>query len=111
MKQLDRIDKFLKSLEDNGIITAEMQSVVLSPDFGLLGGDNDGQCINRTAACNGVNNVCTNYNVCTSDASNETCKNLTTPTVNNVSLTCKPSPANTQQSGCTDFKTNPYRDC
>lgn len=110
MKQLDRIDKFLKSLEDNGIITAEMQSVVLSPDFGLLGGDNDGECTNRTAACNGQNAICTNYDVCGSDASNGTCKNLTTVKINNVQLTCKPS-TNTKQTGCTDFKTDPSIYC
>lgn len=108
MKQLDRIDKFLKSLEDNGIITAEMQSVVLSPDFGLLGGDNEGLggCSNSSSACNGKNTICTNYDVCDSTAKNGQCSNA-----NTVLLTCKPSSTNTKQTGCTDFKTNPSINC
>ncbi len=98
MKQLARIDRFLKSLEDKGIITAEMQSMVFSPDFGMLGGDNYGDgkkgCLNSSDACNGTNHVCTNTDVCSSTAINEVCNNT------NRSLSvCKPT------------GTNPIKEC
>ncbi len=93
MKQLTRIDGFLKSLEDKGIITAEMQSMVFSPDFGMLGGDNVGtaekNCSNRGNGCNGVNEYCTNVDVCSSDALNKICKNT-----NLMSSACKPTGSN-----------------
>lgn len=94
MKQLDRIDRFLKSLENDGIITAEKQSAVFSPDFGMLGGSNTtlepGGCTNKTAGCNGTNVICTNYDdKCDSTAKNEKCENL------NSSITvCKPNGTN-----------------
>ncbi len=93
MKRLTRIEGFLKSLEDKGIITAEMQSVVFSPDFGMLGGDNIGtaekNCSNRGNGCNGVNTYCTNVDNCSNDAINGTCKNT-----NLLSPACRPTGSN-----------------
>ena len=93
MKKIDRIDGFLKSLEGKGIITAEMQSMVFSPDFGMLGGDNAGtaekNCSNTGNGCNGVNGYCTNVNICSTDALNGICKNT-----NLLSPACKPSETN-----------------
>ncbi len=98
MKRLTRIDGFLKSLEDKGVITAEMQSMVFSPDFGMLGGDNDGDaernCSNRGNGCNGVNVYCTNADVCSNDGMNRNCKNT-----NLLLPACKP------------VETNPVKDC
>ena len=93
MKQLTRIEGFLKSLEDKGIITAEMQSMVFSSDFGMLGGDNAGSlnqpCSNKGNGCNGTNDYCTNVDVCSDTAKNETCKNT-----NQALLICKPTGTN-----------------
>ena len=92
MKKIDRIDGFLKSLEGKGIITAEMQSMVFSPDFGMLGGSNSDTvegCTNSSTACNGTNSVCTNWNVCDSNAKNGKCDNL-----NSSPLLCNPQGKN-----------------
>ncbi len=98
MKRLTRIEGFLKSLEDKGIITAEMQSMVFSPDVGMLGGDNAGSlnkpCSNTGNGCNGVNKYCTNVDICSDDALNGTCKNT-----NLLSPACKP------------IETNPIKEC
>ena len=108
MKKIDRIDGFLKSLEDRGIITAEMQSMVFSPEFGMLGGDNadvhDG-CTNSSTACNGNNAMCTNWNVCDSTAKNGTCSNL-----NSNQLLCNPKPQNPDIHVCGTIVVvkNPY---
>lgn len=79
MKKIDRISRFLKSLEGKGIITADMQSVVFSPEFGMLGGDNEGDakhnCVNSGGGCEGRNDYCTNEDVCTSKYDNGICKN------------------------------------
>ena len=108
MKQLTRIEGFLKSLEDKGIITAEMQSVVLSPDFGMLGGDNAGSleenCSNKGNGCNGSNGYCTNVDICSDDAVNQVCKNT------NSSLpACKPTGFNPiKECGSGSIVKNPY---
>lgn len=79
MKKIDRISGFLKSLEGKGIITADMQSVVFSPEFGMLGGDNAGDvdhsCKNSGTGCDGKNGYCTNEDFCSSKADNRICIN------------------------------------
>ena len=105
MKQLTRIEGFLKSLEDKGIITPEMQSMVLSPDFGMLGGSNsdlDDGCTNNSTACNGTNAKCTNWNVCDSTAKNGKCDNL-----NSSQLLCDASKKNPNFSVCGTVIANP----
>ncbi len=98
MKRLTRIDGFLKSLEGKGVITAEMQSMVFSPDFGMLGGDNVGtakkNCSNGGNGCNGVNGYCTNIDVCSDDAINGSCKNT-----------------NLLSPACKQVETNPVKEC
>ena len=90
MTKLDRIDRFLKSLEGKGIITADMQSVVFSPEFGMLGGNNvgdaDHHCMNSGTGCDGTNQYCTNEDACSSKADNRICVNT-----NKKSLVCVPA--------------------
>lgn len=90
MKKIDRISGFLKSLEGKGIITADMQSVVFSPEFGMLGGDNAGtvdrHCSNSGTGCDGKNGYCTNEDFCSSKADNRVCVNT-----NVKALTCAPA--------------------
>jgi len=108
MKRLTRIEGFLKSLEDKGIITAEMQSMVFSPDFGMLGGDNYGDgkngCSNDSAACKGLNKGCTNIDACSPTAINIACHNT------NASLpVCKPTGSNPiKECGTGDIGKNIY---
>ncbi len=105
MKRLTRIDGFLKSLEDKGVITAEMQSMVFSPDFGMLGGSNvdmDDGCTNRSTACNGENSYCTNWDMCDSSAKNGKCSNL-----NSSQRICNPTPKNSNISTCGTVIINP----
>ena len=105
MKRLTRIEGFLKSLEEKGIITAEMQSVVFSPDFGMLGGSNSDTeegCTNNSTACNGVNAKCTNWNVCDSTAKNGKCDNL-----NSAQLLCDATKKNPNISVCGTIVVNP----
>ena len=108
MKRLTRIEGFLKSLEDKGIITAEMQSMVFSPDFGMLGGNNygDGEkgCTNNSEACDGTNKGCTNIDKCSSTAVNIACDNT-----NASLLVCKPTGSNPiKECGTGDIGRNIY---
>ena len=108
MKQLTRIEGFLKSLEDKGIITAEMQCMVFSLDFGMLGGNNygDGEkgCTNNSEACDGTNKGCTNIDKCSSTAVNIACDNT-----NASLLVCKPTGSNPiKECGTGDIGKNIY---
>lgn len=108
MKQLTRIEGFQKSLEDKGIITAEMQCMVFSPDFGMLGGNNygDGEkgCTNNSEACDGTNKGCTNIDKCSSTAVNIACDNT-----NASLLVCKPTGSNPiKECGTGDIGKNIY---
>lgn len=69
MKQTNRIAGFLQSLEKNGILTEEKQSMLLVPEFDYLGGDGLNICsnfsnctTNNTSGCGGSGGA--NYGNC-----------------------------------------------
>lgn len=57
MKQVDRIADFLKTLEANGTLTGETQSLVLIPEADCLGGES-AQRVNFSKCV--LNGKCTN---------------------------------------------------
>lgn len=75
-----RIVKFLDSLEERGLITANQQSIVLRPKDGdvLAAGTNTG-CINGSLkSCSGSDNAnmkCTNMGDACANSMNSTCIN------------------------------------
>ena len=73
MNQLERIDKFIMSLEGNGILNSENLSVILSSDLDLIGGDN-GLCSNESIATCQTNLHCVNVDFCLG-ADNSDCAN------------------------------------
>ncbi len=81
-KQLERITAFIESLPvENGL--EDGQSVLLSTDMNLVGGDNGGNCINDLfEQCNKAENKgdCQNYNsACGKSTNKGSCYNTTLP--------------------------------
>lgn len=82
-----RIVKFLDSLEERGLMTANQQSILLRPKDGdvLAAGTNAG-CVNENpASCSGsgdTNSKCTNIGNACANSMNYTCINSPGGTVN-----------------------------
>lgn len=71
-----RIENFLMSLETNGMLTGEQQSMVLQSELDMIGGANTGDCTNKVAeTCGGVNSVCANFGVACGGGLNSKCSN------------------------------------
>lgn len=77
MKQMKRVEDFLKSLEANGTLSANAQSMVLIPELSFIGGKNSGGCTNELGEdCkSGVNDRCVNGVGCGPGADNKSCVN------------------------------------
>ncbi len=75
-----RIVKFLDSLEERGLMTANQQSIVLRPeDGGVLATGTNAGCVNNNAkSCSGsgdTNTRCTNMGDACANSMNYTCIN------------------------------------
>ncbi len=79
-----RIIKFLDSLEERGLMTANQQFAVLRSDADdvVAAGTNAG-CINKNLkSCSGnINSRCTNFDDACGDSMNETCINASGGTI------------------------------
>lgn len=88
MKQTDRIVGFLQSLEANGILPEDKQTMMLVPEYDYLGGDvfnvcaNQSSCTtNNTSGCGGTGGV--NFGNCNNGCTvtvNTSCFNTTPQT-------------------------------
>lgn len=101
MGQKDRISAYLDTIMEKSM-SGESQSMIFAVDTAQIAGNNTYErCDNEwSGACNGANNKCYNYGVCTSDGNNGVCHNLPpknpctlntascTITVNNVASSC-----------------------
>ena len=75
-KQLSRIESFVENLVNNEFTNGQ-QSMILSADFNVIGGDNK-RCENRGSdACASTNGTCTNVGTCRGDNTRK-CGNMAT---------------------------------
>lgn len=98
MKQLERIEKFLVSLEERGVLQSNQLSYVVSTDLDKLGGEdyqNKG-CINESTIGCGSNYKCTNLDLSCGLSSNTDCSNS-----NKSEKLCNPKPQNASGQICT----------
>lgn len=107
MKQLERIEKFLVSLEERGVLQSNQLSYVVSTDLDKLGGDNTYQnvgCNNESTISCGSNEHCTNFDLSCGSSVNRDCNNT------NKSL-CSPKPINPSSQLCTSVNKGPIGTC
>ena len=74
----NRIIQFLESLESQGIMAADQQSMVLRSEFDTMGGDDEKPRVNRSYKMCGkgkFNSNCTNIGNACAGSSNDKCIN------------------------------------
>lgn len=86
--ELSRIQKFVNEHVDASL-PAESQTLILSSDMELMGGDNAKYSNNSSGTCNSVNQDCTNYGANCDKSHNGTCNSGIITIVNNDRDKCK----------------------
>lgn len=92
MKQIDKINRYIKGLESSGLIDGAAQSKLFSHGAEIIGGDNPRVCSNyRAESCGATNeaqkscetvknNRCTNYyETACAKSDNRNCRNFSKP--------------------------------
>ena len=78
----NRIEGFLVSLEADGILKADQQSMVMQSELESVGCGENVNCTNAVAVCGGssvFNKGCKNFDLACSGSSNSGCDNLEKP--------------------------------